>query len=118
MRGRKPHKVILQAEQIEILHTHLKTGKTEQRVARRARILLLSHEGKYPWEIADYVGCDRTTVWDFHQRFRERGLDALYDLPRPGAPRRISPPAENSDSSVGLCAAEPGGAGAHPLVQS
>ena len=94
MRGPKPKKVILQVEQVNILQTHLKTQKTEQRVLRRARVLLSSHEGEQPSEIARDVGCDPATVWR-----------ALRDLPRPGAPRRIFPPPESSNSGAGVRAA-------------
>ena len=105
MRGPKPKKVILQVEQVNILQTHLKTQKTEQRVLRRARVLLSSHEGEQPSEIARDVGCDPATVWRVCQRFASRGLEALQDLPRPGAPRRIFPPPESSNSGAGVRAA-------------
>ncbi len=116
MRGRKPKKVILQFEQIQVLQRHLNTEKTEQRVLRRARILLLSCEGKYPGEIAGYVDCDPATVWRTCERFRERGLGVLLDLPRPGAPRRIFSPPEGANSGFGLSAARSKRQGAHALV--
>lgn len=118
MRGRKPRKVVLKIEQVKILKTHLKTGKTEQRLARRARILLLSHEGKYPGEIAEHVDCDPATIWRVCERFRKRGLAALHDLPRPGAPRRIFPPPKSADSSTGLLAAECARPRHHALVHA
>lgn len=118
MRGRKPHKVILKLEQLKIINIHLKTGKTEQRLARRARILLLSHEGKYPGEIAEYVDCDPATVWRTRKRFGERGLEALHDRPRPGAPRRISPPPKSSDTGSRVLAAKQARSRSHALVHA
>ena len=96
MRGPKPRKLVLQAEHIEILQRNLRTGKTEHRVAYRARMLLLRTEGHGPSRVAEMVGMDRTTVWRVEERYRSSGLEALRDLPRPGRPRTISPPAEGT----------------------
>jgi len=87
---------VLQAEHIEILQRNLRTGKTEHRVAYRARMLLLRAEGHGPSRVAEMVGMDRTTVWRLEERYRSSGLEALRDLPRPGRPRTISPPAEGA----------------------
>jgi hypothetical protein len=46
MAGRKPRGVQLRAEDIPRLEALVRRGKTEQRVARRARILLEIHRGK------------------------------------------------------------------------
>lgn len=91
MRGPKPKNIILTNEQITIIKQHLRSGKTEQRVAKRARILLLSFEGENPCQTATKVGCDRTTVWRVCRRFEKLGLGALNDAPRSGAPRKFSP---------------------------
>ena len=96
MRGPKPRKFVLQAEHIEILQRNLRTGKTEHRVAYRSRILTLRAEGLGPSRVAERVGVDRTTVWRVEERYRSSGLEALRDLPRPGRPRTISPPAEGA----------------------
>ena len=40
MRGRRPRGVQLEAEDIRVLEALVRSGKTEQRVARRARILI------------------------------------------------------------------------------
>jgi hypothetical protein len=45
MAGRKPRGVRLRAEDIPRLEALVRRGKTEQRVARRARILLEIHRG-------------------------------------------------------------------------
>jgi transposase len=84
-------------EEVRTLRSHLRTGKTEWRVARRARILLDIAEGKYPCQIAEVVGCDTRTVSRVRERFRERGLEAIYDAPRSGRPPEISPPRQGSN---------------------
>ena len=78
--------------ELEILRTHLQTGKTEWRVARRARILLDVAAGRNPCEVAQAVGCDASTVYRVRERFEERGVDAIFDAPRSGRPPEISPP--------------------------
>ena len=45
MRGRKPKRIVLQLEEKKILRQHLRSGKTEWRLVRRARILLDLAEG-------------------------------------------------------------------------
>jgi hypothetical protein len=102
MRGPKPTQMVLAVEHIEILQKHLQTGKTERRVADRARILLLSAEGLNPCVVAERTGHDRTTVWRVCQRYRERGLGALQDGPRGGNRTRFSPSASRADRGAGV----------------
>jgi len=99
---RKPTILVLQEEHLEVFQRHLRSGKTEHRVARRARIVLLRAKGLGPSEVAKRVGCDPATVWRVEQRYRQRGLDALHDTPRPGRPRTISPPATSANRGPGL----------------
>ena len=63
--------------------------RTAQGLARRAQIVLLSAEGVQNKDIAARLGADPETVGIWRRRFAERGLDGLYDEPRPGAPRQI-----------------------------
>ncbi len=105
MRGPAPRTLVVAAEHVEILRHNLRTGKTEYRVAYRSRVILLRGSGFGPTEVARRVGCGRNTVWRLEERYRERGLDALHDLPRPGRPRTISPPAENAGRRPRLQAA-------------
>ena len=63
--------------------------KTAQGLARRARIVLAAAEGLENKAIAERLGADVNTVGKWRRRYAERGLDGLYDEPRPGAPRRI-----------------------------
>jgi transposase len=63
--------------------------RTAQGLARRAQIVLLSAEGVQNKDIAAQLGADPETVGIWRRRFAERGIDGLYDEPRPGAPRQI-----------------------------
>lgn len=92
MRGPKPQKVVVGAGQRERLRACLRNGKTEWRCARRARILLALGDGENPCRIAQAVGCSVRTVSRVRERFDERGIEALHDLPRSGRPPEISPP--------------------------
>lgn len=63
--------------------------KTAQGLARRAQIVLAAAEGLENKSIAARLSADVNTVGKWRRRFAERGLDGLYDEPRPGAPRQI-----------------------------
>jgi len=91
-RGPLPKRRIdLTEEQLRYLEGIVRNGNSEQRLARRARILLMAHEGETNVAIAEKLDLNRVTVQYVRKRFTERGLDCLYDLPRPGRPRAISP---------------------------
>lgn len=98
MRGPIPKKVVLRVEQRESLQACLRNGKSEWRCARRARILLELAEGQNPYRIAQKVGCSVRTVSRMRQRFDQRGVAALHDLPRSGRPPEISPPSPKPKS--------------------
>jgi transposase len=94
--------LVVAVEQLQILQKNLRTGTTQARVAVRSRILWLRADGQQPGKVAQQVGCDRATVWRVEERYRQRGLDALQDAPRPGRPPRISPPAACPHRRSGL----------------
>ena len=102
MRGPLPETLVLQQEHLEVLQRNLRTGTTEYRVARRSQILLWRSEGLRPTEIAQRLGCGRNTVWRLSNRYRNKGLDALHDLPRPGHPPSVSPPPKGAMRRFGL----------------
>ena len=99
---RTPSTLVVQEEHVEALEQLLRTGKTERRVAYRARIVLLRGEGLGPSEVAKRVGCDPSTVWRIEKRYCEAGLEALHDRPRSGRPRTISPPAKGANGRARL----------------
>jgi CRP-like cAMP-binding protein len=61
-------------------------------LARRARIILLLAEGVTITDIATRVGISRRFVYKWVQRFRQEGLEGLYDKPGPGRPPSLLPP--------------------------
>lgn len=102
MRGRKPRRVPLHPEDIPVLEALIRRPKTEQRVAKRASILLSLAAGERTALLAGRVHRDEATVWRVARRYEERGLEAVYDAPRSGRSRRISPPAASADREPGL----------------
>jgi transposase len=57
---------------------------------QRARIITASWDGATVTQVAQSVGCHPKTVSKWLHRFNAAGLDGLADLPRPGAPRRLT----------------------------
>lgn len=102
MRGRKPRNVQLKQEDIPQLEALIRSGKTEQRVARRARILLGIHRGERVKELCNRVEGHRSAIWRVCRRYEERGMNAVYDAPRSGRPPEISPPGAGADRKPGL----------------
>src|SRR3981189_3651561 len=63
--------------------------RAPQALAERARIVLAAAGGVKNKEIASKLGICTHTAGTWRNRFAERGMDGLYDEPRPGAPREI-----------------------------
>lgn len=57
--------------------------------AKRARIVLLAADGVANSRIAELVGASGNTVLGWRERYEQRGLNGLADLPRPGRPREL-----------------------------
>jgi transposase len=68
------------------------SGKTPQKIAMRARIVLGAGEGRANHAIAKELGISRPTVLLWRERFAERGVPGiLKDAPRPGRRKGITP---------------------------
>lgn len=91
MPGPAPRRIVLVQEHLEIVRRDLARGTTERRVADRCRILLFSHEGLGPAEIAERLGRARSSVCELRARYLGEGIDILHDRPRSGRPRSFSP---------------------------
>ena len=63
----------------------LRASTTEQRMAQRARIILLAANGKSSRAIAREVGMQPRIVSKWRMRFAADGIEALKDKARPGA---------------------------------
>jgi transposase len=57
---------------------------------QRARIITASWDGATVTQVAQSLGCHPKTVSKWLHRFNAHGLEGLADLPRPGAPRRLT----------------------------
>jgi len=67
-------------------------GKTPQKVALRARIILLASEGIPNHAIARRLATTRPTVLLWRARFQQQGtVGLLRDAPRPGRQKAIAP---------------------------
>lgn len=76
----------LSSEDRATLESWMRSGKTEQRLARRAQIVLMSVDGAAPHEIADRLGVSRPFVSKWRRRFAEGGVGSLFDGTRRGRP--------------------------------
>jgi hypothetical protein len=91
MKGRKPHLLSLSETDKNELQKVLRNGKTQQRIARRARILLeMSSPQTIVNELAKYVQMTPTAIWQVCRRYDERGIGMIHDAPRSGRPRFFS----------------------------
>lgn len=97
MRRRPPHLVELADQDRLCLENLVRDGRTQQRVARRARLLLaMADSATVVQELAGQWGLARNSIWYLCRRYEELGADAVFDAPRAGRPREISPLATSS----------------------
>ncbi len=68
------------------LEENVRSGKTEQRMAFRSRIILEAAAGRSNKAIARGLGCEVDTVRKWRERFAELRLAGLEDAPRSGRP--------------------------------
>lgn len=76
----------------------VRSGRTEQRIALRARIILGAAEGKSNNALAKELTTSRPTVLEWRQRFAKGGVKALYD-DRPRG-RSFSPLARAKEAEI------------------
>ncbi len=50
---------------------------------------MLLNEGETPQGISDFLQVSTQTVFKWRKRYREQGLEGLYDAPGPGQPRKL-----------------------------
>ena len=87
--GRPMPPLTLTEDERETLERWIRRPKTAQALAQRARIVLACADGKTNTAVAEDLHLTKATVGKWRARFLQRGLDALLDEPRPGAPRKI-----------------------------
>jgi len=81
----------LPEKEVKCLVEFTRKGKRNSRELNRARIMLLTHEGKTENTIKEVLGICRASVCNVKKRYREEGLEsALKDKPRPGQPKKYN----------------------------
>jgi len=88
--GRPKTEVSLSASEREALVSLTRRGKTAQRLAMRARIVLACSDGLDNKTVAARLRVTPQTVCKWRARFVRDRLAGLHDEPRPGAPRKVS----------------------------
>lgn len=88
--ARTPEHIELTAGDREALESLLRSPKTAQSLALRARIVLLCGDGKTVEEVSATTRTSTKAVYKWRNRFKESGLEGLYDLPRSGQPRKLT----------------------------
>ena len=86
-RGRKPNPFELHDGDEARLRALVESPTVDNRLAVRARIVLLSAEGLQPIDVADRLEVSEGVVAKWKKRYRKVGYDGLGDAPRPGRPR-------------------------------
>src|SRR5271166_3835360 len=93
--SKRPTVVTLTQEDRSTLEGWVRAGKTERRLAERAKIILLAADGQGTIPIARTLRMRAARVSKWRVRFRRDGLRGLQDAPRPGAVRRYDENTEN-----------------------
>ena len=88
--GRPKAPLIISDEEREELVRLTRRSRVNRNVAFRARIVLACAERPSNTEVARLLKTNDKTVGSWRRRFIEARLDALYDEPRAGAPRKYS----------------------------
>jgi len=114
--ARKPYKyqIELTAAERQELEEMVRSGKTERRLADRARMILWADEGVTIRETVERLGCSEQIVVNWRREFvgrREQAgpVAALKDRPRSGRPRVFSPGASGASESHRLREADGAG---------
>ena len=88
--ARKHEKIEVTEGDRKELEALLRSPKTPQSLALRARIVLLCDSGQTVEEVAASLSTSSRSVYKWRNRFRTSGLEGLKDLPRSGQPRKLS----------------------------
>lgn len=83
-------KYTITEEQRVELESLLRSPKTAQSLASRAKIVILTSAGKTAEELALQLGTTLRKIYRWRKRFKEHGIDGLQDRPRSGQPKKLS----------------------------
>jgi transposase len=93
--SKHPTALTLSPEDRACLESWVRAGKTERRLADRARVILAAAAGQSTIQIARSQRMRRATVSKWRVRFAQSGLNGLQDAPRPGAVPRYTETTEH-----------------------
>lgn len=80
----------LTSDEFTTLSMWRSSGKTEQRIALRARVILEAANGLSLREISERTGLGWSSCQKWRKRFQDQGLDGLTDRPGRGRPETIT----------------------------
>lgn len=83
-------RIELTAEEEQTLRMWTRAGTIEQRLARRAQVILCCATGLPMREVGERCGLSQISVFKWKRRFLEKRLDGLSDEQRPGRPASIT----------------------------
>lgn len=89
MANRPAPALVLRDGDREKLEGWLRSRSVRAGLVKRARIVLLAADGETNQEIAARVDASRTTVIQWRNRYRDRGIPGLEDHDRSGRPRQV-----------------------------
>src|ERR1700757_3616204 len=88
--SKRPTALTLAPEDRSSLESWVRAGKTERRLADRARVILAAADGQSTIQIARSQRMRPATISKWRVRFAQAGLSGLQDARRPGAVPRYT----------------------------
>lgn len=105
----KKQKIKLTQAEKRRLESLIRKGQNKVRVITRARMILLSEDGKKDQEVADALGVGLSSVERIRRRCVKEGVEvALKEKPRPGKQRLLNDKQEAELVAVACSAPPPG----------
>lgn len=87
----REYKIVLTPAEQKKISEIINKGVSRARIITRARILLLSYQGKTNKQICEGLGIERSMSYDIRRKFIDGGLlNALNDKLRPGKERLLT----------------------------
>ena len=103
MRRRQPHCIALTETDRNTLQELVQDGRSQQRIARRARVLLaMEDSATVVHELAQQVAMSRSGIWRLCRRYEGEGIAVLEGAPQSGRPRHFSPLGAGADRATGV----------------
>src|SRR3990172_35773 len=75
----------LKDDEIALLEQAIRHDQRPE-VRQRATAIRMLHLGKHPSEVAEVLAVSLPTIYNWHARFREAGLEGLANRPKSGRP--------------------------------